>query len=247
MRQETTVLGRDVQRPFWLWFTARPPICSDYLLLCPPGGWGGNMTAADVQRWHEWSHLLCLAASTNSPHIPYLLPRSSDTRRSIYSSWQRWHRRNTAVLFGRLQAAVRYAPHPGLCYRRNGWPRARSSGGTRDRSLSCVAPSCIGVGKALKPRECKNSGNKANGVSVSESDVTFQTQPGKTLQVFALRLIWLCWHSGIFSFFFSRCVWTPAPLGHRHSVVPVPSDKLFVLLVFFFFFSIFRMQWWMPL
>lgn len=236
MRQETTVLGRDVQRPCWLWFTARPPICSDSLLLCPRGGGGGeNMTAADVQRWHEWSHLLCLAASTNSPHIPYLLPRSSDTRRSIYSSWQRWHRRNTAVLFGRLEAAVRYAPHPGLCYRRNGLPRARSSGRTHDRSLSCVAPSCIGVGKAFKPRERKNSGNKTNRVSVSESDVTFQTQPGKTLRVFAPRLIWLSWHSGFFFFSF-RCVWTPSPLGHRHSVFTVPSDKAFVLLVVFFFF-----------
>lgn len=202
---------------------------------CVHGGGGENMTAADVQRWHEWSHLLCLAASTNSPHIPYLLPRSSDTRRSIYSSWQRWHRRNTAVLFGRLEAAVRYAPHPGLCYRRNGLPRARSSGRTHDRSLSCVAPSCIGVGKAFKPRERKNSGNKTNRVSVSESDMTFQTQPGKTLRVFAPRLIWLSWHSGFFFFSF-RCVWTPSPLGHRHSVFTVPSDKAFVLLVVFFFF-----------
>lgn len=43
------------------------------------------MTAADVQRRHEWSHLFCLAATTNSPHISYLLPGSADTQRHIYS------------------------------------------------------------------------------------------------------------------------------------------------------------------
>lgn len=61
-----------------------PPICLNSSCCVH----GGNMTAADVQRRHEWSHLLCLAACTNSPHIPYLLPRSEDTRRYIYSSWQ---------------------------------------------------------------------------------------------------------------------------------------------------------------
>lgn len=35
---------------------------------------GGNMTAADVQHKHEWSHLFCSAASTSSLHIPYLQP-----------------------------------------------------------------------------------------------------------------------------------------------------------------------------
>lgn len=44
---------------------------------------GGNMTAADVPRRHEWSDLVCLAASANSPPIPYLLPQSADTRRYI--------------------------------------------------------------------------------------------------------------------------------------------------------------------
>lgn len=83
------------------------PICSDSSCCVH----GGNMTAADVQRRHEWSHLLCLAASTNSLHIPYLLPRSADNRRYIYSSWQYWLCGNTAVLW--LKAAVRYILHPG--------------------------------------------------------------------------------------------------------------------------------------
>lgn len=85
------------------------PICYDSSCCVH----GGNTTAADVQRKHEWSHLHRLAASTNSPHIPYLLPRSADTRRYIHSSWQHLRCGITAVLFRRLEAAVRYILHPG--------------------------------------------------------------------------------------------------------------------------------------
>ncbi|TNN49568.1 Tetraspanin-33 [Liparis tanakae] len=43
------------------------------------------MTAADVQRRHEWSHLFCSAATANSPRISYLLPGSADTQRHTHT------------------------------------------------------------------------------------------------------------------------------------------------------------------
>lgn len=84
---------------------------------------GGDMTAADVQLRHEWSHLLCLAASTNSTHPLFtasICSTHTHTRRYIYSSWQRRYGRNTAVLFEHLESSceVNSLPRRGYCRNR---------------------------------------------------------------------------------------------------------------------------------
>lgn len=73
-REEGAGVRASGSNKFGLWCAATPLAVIHCLLpyaLTPlVVSTGGNMTAADVQHRHEWSHLLCSAASANSLHSP---------------------------------------------------------------------------------------------------------------------------------------------------------------------------------
>lgn len=186
------------------------------LLLFPQGGgtWQLLMYSAGTSGHISPARL---PPQTLCTSLIYCLAQSADTRHYIYSSWQHWHWRNTAVLFRCLKAAVRYVLHLG---RSRSWSwniyynplnqtaslltaasdeRARAK--TKINILLCCfvlrgeGRECLKKAVTGNKENWENSRNKRKASCVSKKpDVTHQRASLHTLWLFAPRLIRLHWH-----------------------------------------------------